>query len=72
MIVSAAAFAYLVLQRGELDRLRHDRAAWLKAYELALAQDCADLGEHLPPLCRRILDVGSGLGGGTVRTGRVG
>lgn len=65
MIVGDEAFRYLVLQKGSLDHLKGDRAAWLAAYEQALADDFATLLPYLPPILagRRLLDVGSGLGG---------
>lgn len=57
------AFQYLVLQKGRLDHLKADRADWLRGYDADLFGTFADLQPVLPAKCRRILDVGSGLGG---------
>jgi len=70
VIVSDEAFAYLAVQRGRINALRHDRAAWLRAYEASLAQDMADLEPWLPERCGALLDVGSGLGGIDVHLAR--
>jgi SAM-dependent methyltransferase len=63
MIVDDRHFEYLKLQRGGLDAIAHDRAAWLRAYRLSLEDDLASMAPHLPERCRNVLDVGSGLGG---------
>jgi hypothetical protein len=70
MIVSDEAFAYLAVQRGRINDLRHDRAAWQGAYEASLAEDMADLEPWLPERCTAILDIGSGLGGIDVHLAR--
>ena len=61
--VSDEAFAYLVLQRGSLDHLKHDRSAWESAYRQAIDHSYQGMKPHLPRECRGILDVGAGLGG---------
>lgn len=63
MIVDDRHFAYLSLQKGSLDRLKGDRAAWQRAYETSLAEDLAGMRPFLPATCRNVLDIGSGLGG---------
>lgn len=63
MIIDDCHFAYLRLQRGALDELSHDRAAWHEAYEKSLADDFLTMAPYLPATCRSVLDVGSGLGG---------
>jgi hypothetical protein len=70
MIVSDEAFTYLAVQRGRINDLRHDRAAWQGAYEASLAEDMADLEPWLPERCTAILDIGSGLGGIDVHLAR--
>lgn len=56
-------FQYLRLQKGKLDPLAHDRGRWHRAYENDLASTYREIRAHLPLVCLRILDVGSGLGG---------
>lgn len=63
MIVDDSHFAYLALQKGSLDHLKDDRAAWLAAYEASLEFDLATMMPFLPHKCASILDIGSGLGG---------
>jgi SAM-dependent methyltransferase len=63
LIVDDSHFAYLKLQRGRIEALASDRAAWLEAYARTLDEDLASIEPHLPATCRNLLDVGSGLGG---------
>lgn len=63
MIVTDAAFPYLVAQRGRIDALKHDRPAWEAAYAADLAETLANITPHLPARCGAILDVGGGMGG---------
>lgn len=63
MIVDDNHFAYLKLQRGALDHLAGDRAAWRVAYQDSLTADLETMLPHLPEHCGNVLDVGSGLGG---------
>lgn len=63
MIVTDAAFPYLVLQQGRLDHLKADRAAWEAAYAEKMAALFEDIRPFLPAACARTLDVGSGMGG---------
>ncbi|MBR1150091.1 hypothetical protein [Bradyrhizobium sp. JYMT SZCCT0428] len=65
LIVDDSHFAYLKLQKGSLDHLKDDRAAWHAAYEQAQGDDYDSLVPYLPPVLagRHVLDVGSGLGG---------
>lgn len=61
--VSDAAFEYLKLQKGSLDRFASNRALWLKAYRDDLDATYKECAPFLPPACWGILDIGSGLGG---------
>lgn len=61
--VEDAAFAYLRIQKGNLDELSGNRAAWHKAYEEGLQRQFESFRDYLPEKCERFLDVGSGLGG---------
>lgn len=56
-------FEYLRLQKGRLDKLAGNRAAWHRAYEADLRQCYEQIAPHLPPACWAVLDIGSGLGG---------
>jgi hypothetical protein len=65
--ITDEAFAYLVIQRGGIQRLEADRPAWEAAYHRQVEGQVESLLPHLPaayePDALRILDVGSGLGG---------
>lgn len=63
--VSEAAFEYLKLQKGSLDKYSGDRDTWLSYYHRDLEDTFAQIEPHLPdvPHTLRLLDVGSGLGG---------
>jgi SAM-dependent methyltransferase len=63
VIVDNSHFAYLALQKGSLDHLKGDRAAWHSAYDRALQDDFESIAPHLPLSCNSVLDIGSGLGG---------
>lgn len=56
-------FEYLVLQKGKLADLAHDRTAWTRAYREALVKTYQSIAAVLPEKCASVLDVGSGLGG---------
>lgn len=62
-VIDDSHFAYLAIQKGRLDGLRHDRAAWEIAYSEALVACFASIEKFLPGKVSSILDVGSGLGG---------
>lgn len=63
VIVTDEAWPYLVAQRGALDWLKRDRAAWEAAYRKSLEADFATIKGYLPAACGHILDVGGGMGG---------
>lgn len=56
-------FEFLRLQKGRLDEISDDRAAWHEAYEADLAQTFDGIRPFLPATCWGLLDIGSGLGG---------
>lgn len=61
--VDQAHFDYLRIQKGNLDELAHDAVAWHAAYMADLRRQFESIEPYLPPVCSRLLDVGSGLGG---------
>ncbi len=65
MIISDEAFEYLKWQAGDIYDLHTDRAAWAEAYERKLLDQLDSIAPSLRSVrpCKRILDVGSGLGG---------
>lgn len=63
MIIDANHFMYLAIQRGEVSHERHDFDVWKKAYEASLAQIFSTIAPVLPHSCKRLVDLGSGLGG---------
>lgn len=63
LVVTDAAYPYLVLQQGRLDHLKHDRPAWEAAYTAKMALLFAAISPFLPAACRNLLDVGGGMGG---------
>ncbi len=63
MIISDEAFEYLKWQAGDIYDLHTNLGAWQSAYETKLETQLACIKEVLPQRCRRILDIGSGLGG---------
>lgn len=67
IVVPNDAFAFLVLQKGKLDPLKHDKKRWMLAYKAALLNDYLTMRPHLPALdldrLSFVLDVGSGMGG---------
>lgn len=63
VIVTDEAFPYLVAQRGALDGLKGDRAAWEAAYRRDLSETFEGIRPHLPGACFTVLDVGGGMGG---------
>lgn len=63
IVVSDAAFEYLKIQKGSLDRFASNRKLWEKAYRSDLQATFDEIRPFLPPLCWGLLDIGSGLGG---------
>lgn len=65
IVMPEAAWPYAQIQRGSLDHLRHDRAAWLERYEHALIAQLVDIAPWIPIRsgAPRILDIGGGIGG---------
>jgi hypothetical protein len=63
LIVPESAYPYLVAQRGALDDMKGDSETWLRKYSDVLADEYRVIARYLPPSCRSILDVGSGMGG---------
>lgn len=61
--VSDEAFAFLALQRGRLNDIVGDRAAWLAAYKAALFEYYDSVLAYLPADCQSICDIGGGMGG---------
>lgn len=61
--IPAACLPFLFVQKGGLDHLRQDPAAWNRAYRALLVAQYESLAPWLPPTCSALLDVGSGLGG---------
>lgn len=61
--VSDAAFEYLRLQKGSLDRFASNRKLWEKAYRDDLAATYNECRPYLPAQCWAVFDIGSGLGG---------
>lgn len=51
------ASMFLFIQKGELQR------AWQQAYETDLEEAFHAMRPHLPPHCKKILDIGGGMGG---------
>lgn len=63
MIIEPKHFEYLVIQRGEVAHERKNFEKWKVAYEASLGSILNQIAPALPKVCRRIVDVGSGLGG---------
>jgi SAM-dependent methyltransferase len=64
MIVEQEHLKYLHVQRGEVsDALKSGVDAWKAAYARSLDAIYESMAPALPTRCRRVLDVGSGLGG---------
>lgn len=63
LIITEAAYPYLVAQRGALDDMRADPRLWAARYAEVISAEFNRMAPHLPDRCDRILDVGSGLGG---------
>lgn len=63
MVVSDAAFAYLIHQAGDLNALSGQRQIWEAAYRDKLKHQFESIQPFLPVRCPSIIDVGSGLGG---------
>jgi SAM-dependent methyltransferase len=61
--VSRQEFAYLKIQRGDIDHLSGDYPRWLAAYREKLEETYVMVEPHLPARCDLLLDIGSGLGG---------
>jgi hypothetical protein len=62
-LIPSEALPYLIAQKGGLDYLRGDLAAWNRAYRAATIAQYEALRPWLPATCGALLDVGSGLGG---------
>lgn len=63
MIISDAAFVYLIHQAGDLNALSGQRQIWEAAYRDKLKHQFESIQPFLPARCRSVIDVGSGLGG---------
>lgn len=63
MIIEDRHFEYLVIQHGKVSDERHDRKRWEGAYRASLSEVFESIKPALPVDCRRVLDIGSGLGG---------
>lgn len=63
LVITEAAYPYLVAQRGALDDMRADPQLWSSRYADVINAEYVRMRDHLPNHCDRILDVGSGLGG---------
>lgn len=63
LFITEEAYPYLVAQRGALDDMRADPALWASRYADVINAEFRRMEPHLPARCRRILDIGSGLGG---------
>lgn len=63
MIIEKKHFAYLVTQHGRVSHERADFGKWKQAYEASIGSIYANICTVLPRDCKRILDIGSGLGG---------
>jgi SAM-dependent methyltransferase len=61
--ISKDAYSYLVTQRGALDDMKADPRIWCEKYTEVLFSEFRSIEPFLPKVCRRVLDVGSGLGG---------
>lgn len=61
--ITNEARPYLVLQKGALDHLKHDPAAWDAAYNRSMNNTFKTIEPFLPETCEAVLDVGSGMGG---------
>ncbi len=61
--VNQKDFVYLRVQRGDLDHLSSNFDEWLPAYRDRLQTVFDGIRPSLPTVCKRVLDVGSGLGG---------
>ena len=56
-------FGYLAIQRGEINSLADRPSEFAEAYRGTLKRDFETMQPVLPLMARRVLDVGSGLGG---------
>ncbi|HVI92280.1 MAG TPA: hypothetical protein VM659_28580 [Dongiaceae bacterium] len=61
--VSDEAFAFLAIQRGRLNDIVGNRAAWLEAYKTSLFDWYETALPYLPEACGAICDIGGGMGG---------
>lgn len=57
------AYPYLVAQRGALDDMKAEPQLWCDKYMDVLLSEFRSIEPYLPTYCKRVLDVGSGLGG---------
>lgn len=53
----------LQMQRGKINNLRHEPLSWAQAYRQDLQREFELLRPWLPQPCKKMLDVGSGMGG---------
>jgi len=64
LVITEAAWPYLVAQNGALDSLKRDRQLWTAAYKQKLLETYRNIEPWLPPLSAPVsLDVGCGMGG---------
>lgn len=63
IIITDGARPYLEIQKGRLQHLAGNPAAWNLAYHASLANDLGHILPYLPARCDRILDIGGGMGG---------
>lgn len=61
--ITPEARPYLVLQKGALDHLKDDNAAWDAAYNQSMHNTMETIKPHLPDECAGVLDIGGGMGG---------
>lgn len=61
--ITDEARPYLILQKGALDNLKEDQAAWDAAYNKSINNTFKTIEPFLPEKCTSVLDVGSGMGG---------
>lgn len=61
--VTEEAYPYLAIQRGEINELREFKDRFVDAYNDTIARDLGTMKPALPPRCRSLIDIGSGMGG---------
>lgn len=63
LVITEAAWPYLVAQNGALDGLKGDRALWTAAYKQKLLELYQNLEPWLPPPSVDCVDIGGGMSG---------